>query len=90
MSKEMRKMRLLSEFGAKEDFPEDILLIMDKRYIPDGNSKFGAIDIHSEEHSEQSILKYRLFVDGKETWTYTMTSPIKGGQKSVYDPVWEQ
>jgi len=45
------------------------------RYIPDGNSKFGAVEIDSPEASDQSLLHYRLFIDGKETWSYTITAP---------------
>jgi alkaline phosphatase D len=45
------------------------------RYLPDGNSKFGAVEIQTDEHGDQSLLHYRLFVDGEETWAHTMTSP---------------
>jgi alkaline phosphatase D len=44
------------------------------KYIPDGNYKFGAVSISNERNvGEQSVLKYRLFVDGKETWGYLLT-----------------
>ncbi|KAF3905364.1 hypothetical protein ABW21_db0200954 [Orbilia brochopaga] len=44
------------------------------KYVPDGNSKFGAIDIDSTS-SDQAVLKYRLFVDGKEVWDWVLTTP---------------
>ncbi|KAJ6262774.1 Alkaline phosphatase [Drechslerella dactyloides] len=44
------------------------------KYVPDGNSKFGAIDIDSTS-PDQAVLKYRLFVDGKEVWDWVLTTP---------------
>ena len=46
-----------------------------RRYLPDGQSKFGAVEISNPEHGDQSILHYRLFIDGKEAWTHTLPSP---------------
>ena len=46
-------------------------------YIPAGNSKFGAVEIEGGVHGMakgQAVLKYRLFVDGKERWRYTLTT----------------
>lgn len=63
---------------------EDVCL----KYIPDGNSKFGAIEITSPKASEQSMLQYRLFVDGDETWSYTVTTPPKAGGKKSQDSLW--
>jgi alkaline phosphatase D len=57
------------------------------RYIPDGNFKFGAISMSTPAHSDQSILQYRLFVEGEEVWSHTLTSPVKGSSK--YDSIWE-
>jgi len=39
--------------------------------------------------SDQSLLHYRLFVDGKETWSYTITTPpaISGGGRGK-DAIW--
>jgi len=48
------------------------------KYIPDGNFKFGAISMSTPAHSDQSILQYRLFVEGKEVWSHTLTSPVQG------------
>ncbi|OJD32949.1 alkaline phosphatase family protein [Diplodia corticola] len=63
---------------------EDVCL----KYIPDGNSKFGAIEITSPKTSEQSMLQYRLFVDGDETWSYTVTTPPKAGGRKSQDSYW--
>ncbi|GME33748.1 Alkaline phosphatase D-related protein [Neofusicoccum parvum] len=63
---------------------EDVCL----KYIPDGNSKFGAIEITNPKKSEQSMLQYRLFVDGDETWSYTVTTPPKTGGKKGQDSIW--
>lgn len=56
----------------KQEDEEDVCL----RYIPDGNSKFGAVEISTPVTSEQSHLRYRLFVDGEEVWSYTLTKPM--------------
>lgn len=48
------------------------------KYIPDGNSKVGAIEMSSPATSDQSLLRYRLFVDGREKWSHTLTSPPVG------------
>jgi alkaline phosphatase D len=59
------------------------------KYLPDGNSKFGAVEITSPEHSEQSLLNYRLFVDGKEVWTHVIsTPPARDGTHRAKDAVW--
>lgn len=42
--------------------------------VPDGNTKFGAISIAKATLSGQSLLTYRLFVDGKEKWSHILTS----------------
>jgi alkaline phosphatase D len=48
------------------------------KYIPDGNSKLGAVEIESPHGRDgNSTLRYRLFVDGKEKWSYLLTSPSK-------------
>ncbi|KAF2790801.1 Metallo-dependent phosphatase [Melanomma pulvis-pyrius CBS 109.77] len=59
------------------------------KYLPDGNSKFGAIEITAPETSEQSHLNYRLFIDGKETWTHIIsTPPTRDGSARAKDAVW--
>lgn len=45
------------------------------RYIPTGNSKFAAISIENPESTEQSILKFKLFIDGEEAWQHVLLSP---------------
>ena len=59
------------------------------KYLPDGNSKFGAVEISNLPGGEQSILKFRLFIDGVETWNYAITSPppITGASRGK-DAVW--
>lgn len=52
------------------------------RYINKGNSKFGAITIENLEEGGQSSLKYRLFVDGVETWNTVVLSPPVAEGKS--------
>lgn len=59
------------------------------KYLPDGNSKFGAVEITAPDHSEQSLLNYRLFIDGKEAWTHVIsTPPTRDGSKRAKDAVW--
>ena len=59
------------------------------RYIPEGNSKFGAITIESPEASDQSILKFRLFIDGKEAYENVLLSPPEQhGARRGKDAVW--
>jgi alkaline phosphatase D len=70
------------------------------KYIPDGNHKFGAVSISNERGvGEQSVLKYRLFVDGHESWGYLLTvggasdgrtgaAGIGGGLGRVKDAIW--
>ncbi|KAJ9639917.1 hypothetical protein H2199_006150 [Coniosporium tulheliwenetii] len=58
-------------------------------YIPDGNSKFGAVEITSPPASDQSQLHYRLFVDGKEEWSHTiLTPPDMRGSGRAKDAIW--
>ncbi|KAK7514398.1 PhoD-like phosphatase-domain-containing protein [Phyllosticta citriasiana] len=67
---------------------EDVCL----KYIPDGNFKFGAIDITSPKTSDQSMLTYRLFVDGQEAWSYTLTTPpasLNAGTAKGSGATWE-
>jgi alkaline phosphatase D len=69
----------------KEVDDEDVCI----KYMPDGNSKFGAVEITAPEHGEQSFVNYRLFVDGKEAWTHVVSSPPgRGGSHRAKDAVW--
>lgn len=59
------------------------------KYLPDGNSKFAAVEISNLAGREQSLLKFRLFVDGKEVWDYVLTSPpAVGGGGRGKDAIW--
>ncbi|KAF2871151.1 PhoD-like phosphatase-domain-containing protein [Massariosphaeria phaeospora] len=59
------------------------------KYLPDGNNKFGAIEITAPPTSEQSLLNYRLFIDGKESWTHVIsTPPTRDGSHRAKDAVW--
>jgi len=59
------------------------------KYLPDGNSKFGAVEITAPDNSEQSLLKYRLFIDGAEEWTHVIsTPPLRDGSNRAKDAVW--
>jgi alkaline phosphatase D len=50
------------------------------KYIPDGNSKFGAVEIEQMKNDQQSLLRFRLFVDGEEKWDHVILSPPAGGR----------
>ncbi|RDW88305.1 alkaline phosphatase family protein-like protein [Coleophoma cylindrospora] len=64
---------------------EDIMV----KYIPNGNSKLGAITIENPPASEQSILKFRLYVDGVETWSSVLLSPPSiTGKRWGKDALW--
>ncbi len=63
-------MRSYFEGDGKDDFDEPCI-----KYIPHGNSKFGAVEIENVDHGEQGLLRYRLFVDGVERWQYLLTTP---------------
>ena len=58
------------------------------KYIPDGMSKFGAVEIEGLMGGEQSLLRFRLFVDGEETWEYVLSSPPGGRKGRGKDAVW--
>jgi alkaline phosphatase D len=77
--------RTYKESSTSPDYISDVCI----KYLPDGNSKFGAVSISSPSTSEQSILHYRLFVDGEEAWSYTITTPptVGGGGRSK-DAIW--
>ncbi|KAF2646880.1 hypothetical protein P280DRAFT_465031 [Massarina eburnea CBS 473.64] len=59
------------------------------KYLPDGNSKFGAVEITAPENSEQSLLHYRLFIDGEEAWSHVLsTPPVNDGTDRAKEDVW--
>ena len=77
--------RTYSESSTSSDYVSDVCI----KYIPDGNSKLGAITISNPSTSDQSVLHYRLFVDGVETWSYTLTTPPDvGGGGRAKDAIW--
>ena len=47
------------------------------KYIPDGNSKIGVVDIRNlvGKGEQKSLLRYTLWVDGGVEWEYVITSP---------------
>lgn len=68
-----------------EDDVEEVCI----KYAPDGNSKFGAVELEEVKGGEQGLLRFRLFVDGLETWDYVlMTPPAVGGGSRGKDAVW--
>lgn len=73
-------MRTYRESSTSPDYVSDVCI----KYIPDGNSKFGAVTISNPPTSDQSVLHYRLFVDGVESWSYTLTTPpnVGGGGRA--------
>jgi alkaline phosphatase D len=77
--------RTYKESSTSPDYISDVCI----KYIPDGNSKFGAVSISNPSTSDQSILHYRLFVDGQEAWSYMITTPpmVGGGGRSK-DAIW--
>ena len=79
-------LRTYSESSTSAEYTSDVCV----KYIPDGNSKFGAVSISSPGTSDQSLLHYRLFVDGEEKWSYTLTSPVVGraGMADRSDAIW--
>ena len=48
------------------------------KYVPDGNSKFGAVELQTLRGGEQAMLRFRLFVDGVESWEHVILSPPAG------------
>lgn len=77
--------RTYSESSTAEEYASDVCI----KYLPDGNSKIGAVSISNPKTSDQSVLQYRLYVDGKESWSYTVTTPpdVGGGGRSK-DAIW--
>jgi len=57
------------------------------KYIPAGNSKVGAITIENTV-SDQSIFKFRLFVDGIEAWSNVLLSPPTVSGNRIKDALW--
>ncbi|TVY45399.1 Alkaline phosphatase [Lachnellula subtilissima] len=68
----------------RQNDEEDVMV----KYIPAGNSKLGAITIENTS-SDQSILKFRLYVDGVEAWSSVVLSPPSiSGSRWSKDALW--
>ena len=53
-------------------------------YLPDGNSKVGAVEIENAVGGGQSSLRYRLFIDSEERWSHVIsTADGKGGERGA-------
>lgn len=77
--------RTYAEGSVSADYVSDVCI----KYLPDGNHKFGAVSISQPPTSEQSVLQYRLFIDGREAWSYTLTTPpAVGGAGRAKDAIW--
>lgn len=52
------------------------------KYLPDGNSKFGVVEIQNlvkaPEGGQKSVLRYKLYIDGQLAWEYNLASPAPG------------
>ena len=74
-----------SYWEVEEEEEQDVCI----KYIPDGNSKFGAVELEQVKGGDQGLLRFRLFVDGEETWQYVVMTPpaIRGGGWGK-DAVW--
>ena len=66
---------------GEDDFEESCI-----KYAPDGNSKFAAIELENVKGSEQGLLRFRLFVDGRESWEYVLLTPP--GDGNARDAIW--
>lgn len=59
------------------------------KYVPNGNSKFGAVEIEQVQNNEQGLLRFRLFVDGEEKWNHVILSPPgKDHTSRARDALW--
>ncbi|KAH8888725.1 hypothetical protein GQ53DRAFT_843238 [Thozetella sp. PMI_491] len=65
---------------------EDVMI----KYINWGSSKFGAITIGNIAEDDHSSLLYRLFVDGVNTWNWTITSPPAVVEEKVAGSFWDR
>ena len=68
-----------------EDDSEEVCI----KYAPDGNSKFGAVELEEVVGGEQGLLRFRLFVDGVVSSEFVlMTPPAVGGAGREKDAIW--
>ena len=70
---------------GEDDFEEVCI-----KYVPDGNSKFGAIELENINGGEQGLLRFRLFVDGVESWDYVLLTPpaVSSAAGKAKDAIW--
>ncbi|KAI1615653.1 alkaline phosphatase [Exophiala viscosa] len=55
-------------------------------YLPDGNSKVGAVHIQNlVGDTQRSLLTYSLYIDGNLAWEYALTSPAIGADMAKAD-----
>ena len=61
------------------------------KYHPEGNSKFGAVEIEQPKGSGQSLLRYSLYVDGNQVWSHILVAPERrrGVVGKWKEGVWE-
>ncbi|PNS16515.1 hypothetical protein CAC42_249 [Sphaceloma murrayae] len=57
----------------RQEDDEDVML----KYLPDGNSKFGAVSI-----GRDGGVDYKLYIDGKQAWEYRVELPKRGAERS--------
>ena len=69
----------------EDDFEERCI-----KYAPDGNSKFGAVELENVNGGEQGMLRFRLFVDERERWEYVLLTPLPntGRGSRAKDAIW--
>ncbi|MCJ1287570.1 hypothetical protein MMC26_006922 [Xylographa opegraphella] len=67
----------------EEEEPKEVCI----KYLPGGNSKFGIVEMENVSGGEQSLLRFRLVVDGEEAWAYVVSSPPAGKGRGK-DAVW--
>jgi len=76
----------IRSYREKQGEPEEEVCI---KYLPDGQSKFGAVELEEVKGGEQGLLRFRLFVDGAEKWDYVLMTPpaVVGGGRGK-DAIW--
>ncbi|PGH27191.1 hypothetical protein AJ80_01148 [Polytolypa hystricis UAMH7299] len=70
----------IRSYGQADD--DDVAV----KYLPDGNSKFGAINIDVDEKSGVSVLIYSLYIDGEVVWKYRLAVPLVPEKGRILPP----
>ncbi|OAP64747.1 hypothetical protein AYL99_00719 [Fonsecaea erecta] len=65
------------------------------KYIPDGNSKIGVVEIRNlagdaGNTGQRSVLKYTLYVNGEVSWEYMLASPSPGSTQAAGGRGWDR